>query len=594
MFAPPIRTPIQEKTPEMTEVFEVFGEGINDVFYTKLWYYSQNKPKKDARVYVIPMDTVVLNAGKICDDVPGSNTSKNLISCPVRHPCGCTNLRPITSRIWKPLVSQSGYLKQIHTDNQKCMLAFECEWPIYAQEFVTRNRPHGWPTVNVIESIIANGAKVVPKCPDAIPDETYDADIDWRYCFLSAEHTLGTEAMSTAQLDCFRIVKRMVDELQVEDVITYYLLRHVFFYLCEETDVGLWETEPGQCVIRFLGKLSGGLGQKRFPNYFAKTQSTFGESVSDERIQICIDRILAVRMHPFLWVYMSVEPGFNSSVDLEHMLNKTANDAVVYETDIKTVERCFLNIIVNTANSLTLSEAYTRCCELCITLVKACNTFLEQPLCHEDTLLLQILSNITCIHRQWFLALNIDLGKGRRLTHELYVGCGNVRKLCDIYGDEFAHYLRKTRNANADVLIPAHLCNPYLVCYITDGLVKVLKSLNTPTSVISNLLYNYFQCIVPTLVNSIPFMELSERQEMALQSSFKLLVAEVIVTVSQEKLEAMMHTVATLKQRLASERNKSVQTMLRTLDTLTTSYGEATSSVCSEVAPYDNTPGQDQ
>ena len=61
------------------------------------------------------------------------------------------------------------------------------EWPYEADHWSTRQRPSGWPSEQLIQSIIAGGCHVVPTSHP----KSRNPDVEWRYSFSVAERTLA-------------------------------------------------------------------------------------------------------------------------------------------------------------------------------------------------------------------------------------------------------------------------------------------------------------------------------------------------------------------------------------------------------------------
>lgn len=535
--------------------FEMFNGLIPDIAYSD----NRNKthrPKKKMEVisFIIPLDTLVVN-----DFNSDKTTSKHLlINCAEKCSAGFTKLRPLKPFCWTPVLSKNGYI--IHLKHDKFVIAFKCEWPTMCQEFIERQRQFDWPSRLVLDEIVSKGSWVIP-----------DADAEdecWKITFLAAERILRDQAVLPAQLECFRAVKLMLDEMEASDVIGVDNLIHCFFYMCEETEVCLWNANPGQCVNNFLWRLADQLKEKVFLNFFFKDLNMFDAAVSESSLEKCLKRVLVLCAHPFVCLYMSVEPCLKKILDFERIFDETIDDIKVYQNDISTVEGCLVPLMVDMVELLLYGKDYKGAVDNTLEMMHGCNSFLGQPLLLFDTFFIHILTSMSCNMQRWLLALYIDLREKKRLTGALCVGDENALGLSDVYGKQFEENLLSVGTSSDDIKIPGSLLHFDTICLTTYRLVNVVRSLEMPKDVLYSLFCHCIDNILPSVCQHFPTFE--ERIKNKVEDSFSLLVCEIILFAKKnaDKIEPTNDLLNRCKQLISAYRGTQAERLVEEIESL--------------------------
>src|SRR6218665_1722530 len=145
-------------------------------------------------------------------------------------------------------------------------------WPSEAQEWVTRHRPHGWPSKDLIDEIVSEGCFLVGKTHPNFKD---GGDTQWRYSFSKAEMMLVSSWTDT-QMYVYHVLRMMKskflnngDDKEKNTGICTYHLKTQMLWACEEKPVEFWEDGnlvTSLCIL--LTEIDKNFSDGAFPNYF--------------------------------------------------------------------------------------------------------------------------------------------------------------------------------------------------------------------------------------------------------------------------------------------------------------------------------------
>lgn len=143
-------------------------------------------------------------------------------------------------------------------------------WPFEAAEWITRERPSGWPTLGMITDIVRGGCHVVPVGHHT--SETRDSE--WRLSFSKAEIILS-RSFFTAQRKAYLLLKTICKGVSVtanngqQLKLPSYFLKTVFYYYCEVTAPNNWQNRHiADNLFKLLDMLYFHLSKHSLPNYF--------------------------------------------------------------------------------------------------------------------------------------------------------------------------------------------------------------------------------------------------------------------------------------------------------------------------------------
>lgn len=113
-------------------------------------------------------------------------------------------------------------------------------WPAVANDWITRHRPSGWPSPELVSLIVKDGCALVPVSP--LRSLT---GLEWRISFSSCERKLA-QSLSNCQKGCFLIVKgiwRHFLKHPSKKGVQSYHLKTAMFWVCEEVSPADWRKD---------------------------------------------------------------------------------------------------------------------------------------------------------------------------------------------------------------------------------------------------------------------------------------------------------------------------------------------------------------
>lgn len=153
----------------------------------------------------------------------------------------------------------------------KRICAVRCPfWPECAHEWKTRLRPEGFPSIEMISSIVSEGCLLVASSHK----ESRYPDLEWQFSFSLCEKKLFREAVSMYQKYGYILFEGFfVQTMANLTSISSEHLKAVFFYACERIPAEYWQSNPGACVMYMLDELLRYVRSKNLPNYFVHSNN---------------------------------------------------------------------------------------------------------------------------------------------------------------------------------------------------------------------------------------------------------------------------------------------------------------------------------
>lgn len=153
-------------------------------------------------------------------------------------------------------------------------------WPKIAMEWITRKRKFGWPSQEMINSIIKKGCYIVP----VGSSRYHENDKDWRLSFCIAEREL-IATFNHTQILVYGVLKLVLKEIlnknSNEQLICSYFLKTIMFWEVEETRSSNWIPQKlllcfQLCIRRFMKFVD----EENCPNYFVRNNNMFTERIN--------------------------------------------------------------------------------------------------------------------------------------------------------------------------------------------------------------------------------------------------------------------------------------------------------------------------
>ncbi len=165
-------------------------------------------------------------------------------------------------------------------------------WPESAKNWLNRPRKSGWPSRALVQGIFDSGCHLAPvgrgkrACEpidrdeylanpatvtfkqSQVVDETTMDEYEWRISFSLAENKLGQSLSPVKRhiMVLLKIIKKAY--LSDHDVISTYLLKHLFFWECENRDNDFWrEDNSAECLLSVMDHLVECLKKRHLSHY---------------------------------------------------------------------------------------------------------------------------------------------------------------------------------------------------------------------------------------------------------------------------------------------------------------------------------------
>ncbi|XP_060069225.1 uncharacterized protein LOC132549318 [Ylistrum balloti] len=239
---------------------------------------------------------------------------------------------------------QFGGLEQIHEIDT--LFSLKCDWPVAADEWLTRRCEHQWPDLKTIEKIQSMGCSLVPIGHADSPEK----HLEWRISFNKAERELVWSFNGT-QYACIYFMKIFFHAKirpKFPDVFPSYFIKTAIFWLIEKSPTDFWKPENlHMCLEKLLEQIITCVAKKEVQNYFIPENNMI-DTRSTMRLE---------QLHSELLIYEKLGPTKWRDVIKMRIEEKDENDVYVHHVEINSlcnVRHISLNVL-NTLESDTFS-----------------------------------------------------------------------------------------------------------------------------------------------------------------------------------------------------------------------------------------------
>lgn len=555
--------------PKLTKSrLELYGAEMMDRFYTELIGLDNEDKKRQTektgrKTLVTLLDTMVINNRQ-----DQRKHFKDLLVCRDKKNTKFTKLTPVDPSLWKPALTRNGFVKQLFIDLPDSCLAFECEWPEAAEEWLERKRMYEFPTKELIEKVRHSGIRLVPESPTNVPET--DRDAYWKYLFQPAEDIISENAIDDAQLVCFSATKLILDTVEVDTVIPLPILKHAFFYMCEEIEPGLWTSNPGKCVSDFIGRLYKNLCDKTFPNYFIRTTNMIHASVQQTDITHCAKRLLVARHHPFVCLYLSVAPCLAKHSSLAIMFDDVVSDVPVYmegRNKMATIKGCFLRLAGLSVEDAVFDSDYSRAYTKCLQYMSEFNNWLGKSAfqCNQD--LLQILSYLSAQDR-WILAFYIDMSEGTQFMAVVNTEAEQTRDISEMFGPELKKILLSFQPMLEEIKVPVYLLYVENVFSTAKEVLSVLKDLKLPPLLLNNAIRYFLDKFTPKLEQLVADPKVSVFTKHKVIKESRVILMNCMILCGEQTLKNRQRMLSQVKDMIENYKTLMYEGQVRTASSL--------------------------
>ena len=203
-------------------------------------------------------------------------------------------------------------------------------WPAVANDWITRHRPSGWPSQELVSSIVKEGCALVPVSP--LRSVT---GLEWRISFSSCERELA-QSVSNCQKGSFLIVKgiwRHFLKHPSKRGVQSYHLKTAMFWVCEEVSPADWRKDKiGVGALRILQKLYSFLVNMYCPHYIIPENNLF-QDIEEDVLMATLQRVsIAIASRKQIWcdnpaLLNTLQPE-NSRLHLNKLEDKAFREAI--------------------------------------------------------------------------------------------------------------------------------------------------------------------------------------------------------------------------------------------------------------------------
>lgn len=203
-------------------------------------------------------------------------------------------------------------------------------WPAVANDWITRHRPSGWPSPELVSLIVKEGCALVPVSP--LRSLT---GLEWRISFSSCERKLA-QSLSSCQKGCFLIMKgiwRHFLKHPCKKGVQSYHLKTAMFWVCEEVSPADWRKDKiGVGALRILQKLYSFLVNMCCPHYLIPENNLF-QDIEEDVLMATLQRVsIAIASRQQIWydnpaLLNTLQPE-NSRLHLNRLEDKAFREAI--------------------------------------------------------------------------------------------------------------------------------------------------------------------------------------------------------------------------------------------------------------------------
>ncbi|XP_022796328.1 uncharacterized protein LOC111334780 [Stylophora pistillata] len=203
-------------------------------------------------------------------------------------------------------------------------------WPTVARGWISRHRPSGWPSQELVSAITSEGCSMVPVSP--LRSQT---GLEWRISFSLAEKKLA-QSLNDCQKACYLIVKgiwRHYLKHPSKRGLQSYHLKTILFWACEELPPGEWRKDKiGIGVLWILQKLHCFLVRLSCPQYFIPENNLF-QDIEGDVLMSTLQRVsIAILSRQQVWYnnpgLLTMLPPENSRMHLTKLEDQAFLEAI--------------------------------------------------------------------------------------------------------------------------------------------------------------------------------------------------------------------------------------------------------------------------
>ena len=317
-------------------------------------------------------------------------------------------------------------------DFVKCLHCLN--WPPCASGFLTRPRPHGWPSQSLIDKIQQAGCHAV----GVGHPHSDNKDTEWRWSFSVAEREL-IHFLSTSMFECMYVLKaikklKWKNNAKENTPFCSYFIKTACLWNAEL--VPSHENSNIHLCIQTLDWLIECYKNKQLPHYFIPKQNLIGH-LSNDLCKEAHDWLMDIRAN----IYQTI---LDASTNWRNWYDKLTNNIPYYG--------------YKGLNYTSIKQALKYQRTHCQVLEDVANRITEDNQLYTDQRRLKW-SGLFSFHRQWFLDQNVPGSELLVIPENLFLPIiENIHSVAmDGFGEVFTQSLYRYM-ADSYHALSAHLC----------------------------------------------------------------------------------------------------------------------------------------
>ncbi|XP_071175944.1 uncharacterized protein [Mytilus edulis] len=176
-------------------------------------------------------------------------------------------------------------------------------WPKEATEWVSRERPSGWPDITLV--------KKTTKVPCVLTPIGHllsrKPDMEWMFDFSFPEKFLLKDNVTKDKKYCFHVFKLLIDyHTGRRKELSTFVLKTIFLYMLEVIPSQQWEVCPSACVLYLIETLLLSLKEGKIPHYFIPANNIISH-LDGSVLYKLIEKVNVVREFPIMSVILMAE-----------------------------------------------------------------------------------------------------------------------------------------------------------------------------------------------------------------------------------------------------------------------------------------------
>lgn len=319
---------------------------------------------------------------------------------------------------------------------QSIYLCYKCpRWPYQTREWISRNRPSGWPQKSLLKEVETLPCVLTPNSHPC----SNEPDVEWMFNFSFPERFLLKENISKEQRYCFHVFKLLIDfhTGRMKELSTF-VLKTIFLYTLEVLPQLQWDHYPSACVLYMIEILLESLKERKIPHYFLPENNII-EHLSRGLIYSLMEKVNAVREFPIMSIiFMAESHGVMSTYITDQIiedLNHYSTQESIQDSILHTFVPAYIKII---STSLALKK-FRQSADAAVSGYKMLQDLFQgkegnnNPYEHMSLFMFiqQAIDNLMSLYQVWWLCFFIDYYK-KTNTLLSFIHTNPVKKISDM------------------------------------------------------------------------------------------------------------------------------------------------------------------